>query len=246
MGIASFFVSVLKYGDEYSQTDGFVFCGTSAPPLRRGHPAGCDLSRQSHCRGMDWSVIASLTAPGHTPTVLYLPGTERTGALERTISVPLDTDVWLWFEGRDRGDCHSWDSNYGNDFHFTPERPARVVHLLSGLVSRVEGTLQAGAPFGVDFDLQRLPFCIARTGDGRFLGEATMYHRFDGGAITETKLLTPPPSADGSPGQLALAPTLTPPVGARLVELWVHAADAYGCSLWDSNYGANYRFAIAP
>jgi hypothetical protein len=191
-------------------------------------------------------VIARLTAPGHTDTTLFLPGTDRTGYLERSISIPMDTDVAFWFEGRDYDGCQVWDSDFGKNFHFTPERPERVVHLLSNFVSRVDGTLQEGQPFGVDFDLQRLPFCITRTGDGRFTGGATMYHRFDGGAVVETNLLAPPPLADGHPGNLPIAPTLTPPAGARSVEMWFHAVDSYGCSLWDSNYGANYRFPIAP
>lgn len=225
--------------------------GLSAP-LVGGQPAVLRyaLSRQARCRGDAWRVLASIAAPGHTTTVVELPGTERTGALERHFTVPAEADVSIWFEGRDGSGCQAWDTDFGRNFRFAPQLPARTVHLRSDFTTRVDGTLTAGAPFSVDFDLQRLPFCVSRTAAGRWQGTATMSYRFDGGAVTEVSLLAlpagVPADVDGEAGALAIAPTVTPPAGARAVELWFHAADRYGCTLWDSNYGSNYRFELAP
>ena len=223
--------------------------GLSAP-LVGGQPAVLRyaLSRQARCRGESWRVLTSVAAPGHTTTVVDLPGTDRTGALERYVTVPAEADVSIWFEGRDASGCQSWDSDFGRNFHFAPRLPARTVHLRSDFTTHIDGTPTAGAPFTVDFDLQRLPSCVSRTVSGRFQGTASMSYRFDGGPVTEVSLLALPPGvpADGEAGELAIAPTVTPPAGARAVELWFHAADRYGCTLWDSNYGSNYRFELAP
>lgn len=63
---------------------------------------------------------------------------------------------------------------------------------------------------------------------------------------------SPPPAATPVVGQhrapLGSYPvlSLTPPPGARSVELWFLGSNDGPCTDWDSDYGRNYSFPISP
>jgi len=91
------------------------------------------------------------------------------------------------------------------------------------------GTLVAGEPAHIHYDVDRLPDCRA-TYNGLPAWAIAAY--FD---------------ADGGPGQSANVTsgdaTFVVPAGHDLA-MWFHASDEHGCEQWDSVYGANYHFAI--
>ncbi len=96
-----------------------------------------DANRMPSCRGdlaggrPGWTVTAhyrfaggetkSITAAGHSPS----------GPLDPTIEIPAAMepgDLEIWFENVSRWGCQAWDSNYGDNFHFSaappPEAPS--------------------------------------------------------------------------------------------------------------------------
>jgi hypothetical protein len=225
---------------------------TQSAPLVAGQPAVLhyELARLASCRGPGWNIAGSFTTPTIHRHDLSIPGTSRTGAVELFFAVPFGPQMSLWFEGSDGSGCRAWDSDFGRNFQVAPSNPDRVIHFTRDYQSRVDGPLQAGVPFTVDYDLWRLPFCVGVTQYDTLSGSATLFYRFDGGAVQAEPMLGLPPGVpgevDGQPGQLQLAPTLTPPPGARSVELWFLGSNDGPCTDWDSDYGRNYSFPISP
>lgn len=221
-------------------------------PIVAGEPLVLryELARLARCRGTDWSLAGFFTTPTIHRHDVALPATTRTGAVEQFIIAPFGPEMTLWFENSDLSGCHTWDSDFGRNFHVPLRNPDRVIHFARDYTSRVDGPLQAGVPFTVDYDLWRLPFCVGVTAYDTLSGSATLFYRFDGGPTQQAAMLGLPPGVpteiDGQPGLLQLAPTLTPPPGVRSVEMWFLGSSSKPCTDWDSNYGRNYTFAITP
>ena len=225
---------------------------TQSAPLVAGQPAilHYETARLSSCRGPDWGIAGFFTTAAIHRHDLASPASSRTGAFDLFIAAPFGPEMTLWFEGSDSSGCRAWDSDFGRNFHVALSNPERAIHFTRDYTSRVDGPLQAGVPFTVDYDLWRLPFCVAVTPYDTLSGSATMFYRFDGGATQQVEMLGLPPGVpseiDGQPGLLQLAPAVTPPPGARSVELWFLGRNDGPCSDWDSNYGRNYSFPINP
>lgn len=225
---------------------------SQSAPLVAGQPAVLhyELARLASCRGPNWNIAGFFTTPTIHRHDLAIPGTSRTGALELFFAVPFGPQMSLWFEGSDGSGCRAWDSDFGRNFQVGLTNPDRVIHFTRDYKSRVDGPLQAGVPFTVDYDLWRIPFCVGVTQYDTLSGSATMFYRFDGGATQQEPMLGLPPGVpaevDGQPGQLQLAPTVTPPPGARSVELWFLGSNDGPCTDWDSDYGRNYSFSLSP
>jgi Family of unknown function (DUF6209) len=97
----------------------------------------------------------------------------------------------------------------------------------------------AGGKAIVRYDIARLPHCRA------------WYHGFPAWSIIASWAVdggyayTQPVVARDASGQMVGVdlPIDVPP--GRDLALWFHASDEYGCSEWDSRWGANFHFALA-
>jgi len=99
--------------------------------------------------------------------------------------------------------------------------------------TKVTGSLLAGSPVRVSYDLDRVTDCRS---DAWGVGG---YAQFDGG--------TPVPFsvsrlADGT--TVPVDAELELPSSASHVAIWFEVTDKYGCHAYDSNQGANYQFDI--
>ena len=206
-----------------------------------------DFARSPKCRAYEeglpnWDIIVHTRVDGAAPRDVVLYGYQQpanaTGA-DVAFEVPFGRDLAVWFENADSSLCQTWDSRYGENFHFaiTPET-LPVIHLRSDWTSAVDGTLAAGQPITVDYDVARLPSCRG-TYDASSAWSVTMHYAFDGAGDQTADLVA---AAGGQ--RVATAGFVAPPAGARRVTLWFENADATGCHAWDSSYGANYSFDL--
>jgi hypothetical protein len=103
----------------------------------------------------------------------------------------------------------------------------------------IDGTLEAGGPVLVDYDMARLPNCRNRYagGDAWSIG---VYYRVDGGPITRQ----PVTRLDENRQNLKAPARIDLPLDGRDLEMWFHAGDRAGCGEYDSRFGANYHYAI--
>jgi hypothetical protein len=106
--------------------------------------------------------------------------------------------------------------------------------------------LVAGEDAQVSYDPARLPTCRGSLGYG---GDAPGWSIDADSMVNGIALHEPLGVAGASLLNEHLAagalPTFTLPFAGTL-QLWFENNDAFGCNAWDSNYGANYAFAIAP
>lgn len=111
------------------------------------------------------------------------------------------------------------------------------------------GQLRQGGFLWLEYDIDRLSQCRG-THNGYPAWDIVATLRFSpGGQVVKAsvrQLLT----NHGIPTNVAVDLPLvtTIPQDATTVEIWFHNASGAGssCQAWDSNYGANYRFAIQP
>jgi hypothetical protein len=146
----------------------------------------------------------------------------------------------LFDHNRNPGDFDNYILNLGNGFsvgasaacpaHAEPP-PARLV-FATDWSELVVGELRAGGKARIEYDLARLATCRGTT-HGFPLWDLVAHLRWSTGAEEAHSV------RDG-------APTVAVPAGATWVELWFHNTGVSGCEGWDSDYGANYRFAVAP
>jgi hypothetical protein len=120
-----------------------------------------------------------------------------------------------------------------------PATATPVLRYAADGTDRLDGTLEAGRPVLVDYDLARLPACRNQYagGDAWSIG---VYYRVDGGPIRSR----PVTQLDENRHNVKAPATLDLPDGGHDLELWFHAGDRAGCSQYDSRYGANYHYAI--
>ncbi|MEU8663214.1 DUF6209 family protein [Actinoplanes philippinensis] len=116
---------------------------------------------------------------------------------------------------------------------------APVLHFAADGSERIDGVLEAGKPVLVDFDLERLPKCRNQYagGDAWSIG---VHYRVDGGPISVQQVTR----LDENRHNVKVPARIELPLGGHDLELWFHAGDRAGCSEYDSQYGANYHYAI--
>jgi hypothetical protein len=105
--------------------------------------------------------------------------------------------------------------------------------------------LVAGGQAGVSYDPARLPACRGNLGYGVGPGwSIEAYTRVNGISLDQPLGIAGAGLANLGlpPGTL---PSFTLPFAGNL-EIWFENSDAFGCNAWDSDYGANYSFTIAP
>ncbi|MFH1808853.1 MAG: DUF6209 family protein [Pseudomonadota bacterium] len=153
-------------------------------------------------------------------------------------------EIWLWADN-DAG-CVEYDSAFGDNYHFAlrPWKPVRV-RFSDDWSERVEGELHADSVLVIDYDWDRLPQCrVVYRGFENW--EILAHLRFDDGTYVPTQSVT----RYGGQGDNHVHPVLAVypvPVGARHVELWFENTQyPPTCQAWDSDFGHNYHFDIAP
>lgn len=105
--------------------------------------------------------------------------------------------------------------------------------------------LVAGEAVQVSYDPARVTTCRGSLGYGTGPGWS-----IDGSySINGIPLNAPVPVAGAGLANLHLPagalPTFTPPFAGEL-QMWFENTDVFGCTAWDSDYGANYAFTVAP
>jgi hypothetical protein len=115
-----------------------------------------------------------------------------------------------------------------------------VIRFSSDWSTTVEGAVEANAPVLVDYDPARLPNCRAQYAGGDAWSIGVEY-RVDGGAVQRR----PVTQLNGDRRQVKVLASLPLGADARELELWFVSGDRAGCREYDSQYGANYRFAVA-
>jgi hypothetical protein len=122
-----------------------------------------------------------------------------------------------------------------------------ILRFLSGWVESSSGEIRAGRPLVIEYDPERVldsqprrrgtPTHIAahlrfHPGDQSYTGSLLQHHAGDPPVV-----LDPP---EPTPCELKV------PADAAQVELWFETTDRAEGRVWDSCYGANYWFAVAP
>ena len=222
---------------------------TQSAPVIAGGKATIhyDVARLPNCRATyqgfpAWGIVAYWAVDGgqafSAPVTQFQNG--QVVAIDATFDVPPGGDLAVWFFASDEYGCTQWDSNYGRNFHFALVADAPAVHFrFPGWSDDQSAPLAAGRDFLVDYDIRRLSSC-RQDYNGVQTWDVTVGYRFDDGAAASASLTTTP-----NDYQRVQAPArITAPAGAKAVELWFENHDRTGCQMWDSAYGANYRFNL--
>jgi hypothetical protein len=225
------------------------FSVTQSGPLVAGaravlhyDPARLPRCRMTYHGGDAWAILAWYRGDDgavHNGPVTQLQGMRNVG-VDLSFTVPFARDLAVWFENSDESGCLTWDSRFGENFHFAVEPPpAPVVHFRRDYQQDVDGTLAAGGALIVDYDLDRLTGCRALYNSYQSW-DVTAHVRFDGGAVQSASVT----QVAGLYGRVTAPATFAVPADAHGVEIWFENTDRTGCEAWDSNYGRNYSFTL--
>lgn len=194
---------------------------TQSAPLVAGQPAilHYDFARLPRCRATAdgvpaWNLYAAFAADGAAEEDAVLTSAGLAPA-DATITVPYGRNLAVWFHNSDDHGCSDWDSNYGNNFHFAVQSTGPVIHFDRDWTITVDGTLAAGGPVVLDYDLARAPYCRDVT-YGYPAWDVTADYRFDGGAVAATSVT----QSSGMSPRTAAPARLTIPAGAHSLEVW--------------------------
>jgi hypothetical protein len=210
-----------------------------------------DTSRLSKCRATQdsvpaWAIVAFVSADGGPAKQVPLPSVDGS-AVSVPIEIPYATDMAIWFHATDDSGCDQWDSNYGNNFHFSVAAPTRtVIHFEPNFTTNVQSapgndfSLKAGQSIDIDYDFARLSQCRGFAAGNVPAWQITMWFQRDDGTPVSSDLNV---AVDNNfrvqqPGHIEL------PVGMKRLTVWFQNDDVYGCNAWDSAYGANYSFDV--
>lgn len=209
-----------------------------------------DPSRLPWCRatynGMPaWGITARWKAlPGGV--IRDAPLAANGAWMQAVIQVPEDaTALEVWFVNTDRQGCRQVDSDFEANYRFETTLPSPPVDLVFGpdWTEEARGTLRQGGIARIRYAPQRLTACRA-TDDGARAWNILASWRFAPGGQTGSVSLY---EGDFYGGDAAIRQPLVPiPEDATSVSFWFANADRTGCQAWDSDYGRNYTFPIAP
>ncbi len=220
---------------------------TSVSPLPLGAQVtiNYDTNRLPQCRGTTnsggpaWNIIGYYQLNGGTVQSFWVAGHSPDGSsTQPVIQLPEGAagDLALWFQVTNLWGCTEYDSNFGQNYHFSVHtRP--TVQFNADWSETVSGPLLNGQAFTLHYDIARLPGC-RQTYNGMDTWDVAVQYRFDGGPVTQTSVT----AVYGS--RRAIPVELVAPVGARTLEMWFKNWDRTGCVSWDSNLGANYVFDL--
>ena len=205
-----------------------------------------DLARLTTCRATymqfpAWDIIANWNVDGgvgfNQSVTTELDSTTRVGT-DITLDVPPGRTLNMWFYDSDEYGCQSWDSNYGKNYSFPIEPGPPAIHFAWPGFAVVADTLHAGGPILIDYDIRRLSEC--RAGEEGPTWDVLAFYSFDGAPAQSQSLTTLTTS-----GRVQTSATIAAPAGAHTLSLWFeNENDDQSCTAWDSQYGANYSFAL--
>jgi len=161
--------------------------------------------------------------------------------VEAELQIPSSaTRVALWFTNTNRWGCIAYDSNDGANYSFdvTPRSGGgSVLAFDADFTESQSGAIHGGDQVVVHYAPERLAQCAGSTG-GHAAWGITGAWQVDGGAVHQLMVTR----TSGSE-LVASDPTITVPRGHEL-SLWFEATSVWGCHAFDSDFGANYTFAI--
>lgn len=209
-----------------------------------------DVDRATECRaeqgGRDaWMVTGFAMVDGGEPEafeVARLVDGELT-AIDGALALPDDArTVTLFFASSNVFGCQAFDSNFGANYAFpvspAADRPVSAVLTFhaDGDVTQ-DGAVEPDSRVLVQYDPERLAICAQSQG-GFPRWAVTGHARVDVAAPTSFR------AADAAGGALVATDTLVDVDDGAVLELWFEATSVTGCHEFDSNLGANWRFAI--
>lgn len=147
----------------------------------------------------------------------------------------------LWFQNSDVFGCVAYDSNFNANYRFdlqsAPTAESPVIAFETDWSETQSGAIHAGDALIVHYDPLRLNRCSGST-HGNAAWAITGWYAIDGGEAHSFAASKP----DGGT-LLAADPAITVGDGRDLA-VWFEATSIWGCHDWDSDFGANYHFAI--
>jgi uncharacterized protein DUF6209 len=197
--------------------------------------------------GSDWQEVTAQasagSAAGYTRFTARFSVTQSADfiAFARTT-----TAVRLFDHNRLPGDYDSFHVDASNNFtigeapNLCPGlRPNATLTFAGNFTQTQHGAIVAGSQLTVDYDLGRLTTC-RDTEDGHRLWALDAYAQFEpGGQIVYGTVVTSNGSDDFATPFVTVVPS-----DATSVALWFHNSAPPSCQGWDSNFGANYQFAV--
>lgn len=102
----------------------------------------------------------------------------------------------------------------------------------------VDGTLLAGSPVRIQYDLARVTDCRSQGMDGDAWGVTGWAQFDDGSQVSFAVSQLVDGRAEPVDAELEL------PASTSHVAIWFEVGDIYGCHAYDSNEGANYAFDV--
>ncbi|WIM99885.1 DUF6209 family protein [Actinoplanes oblitus] len=203
-------------------------------------PARLPRCRNQYAGGDAWSIGVYYRVDGGpitTRPVTRLDENRHNVKAPVSVDLPLGGhDLELWFHIGDRAGCGEYDSRSGANYHYAIEQPA-VATFRADWSESVAGPIRAGHGLAIQYDTARLPQC-RETYEGVPAWRIDVHYRLDDGPA-QTQALT---GDDGRsvPVTVDIAP------GSSRVELWFQVTgQRSGCTAYDSDFGANYVFAVA-
>jgi hypothetical protein len=122
---------------------------------------------------------------------------------------------------------------------------AATLHFTADFQQSVTGSLVAGGKVTVAYDLSRLPQCMGESTDGEPVWDTEAHVRFFP-SNQEADLPMRGPQDPTTFAFTSLPVELDVPAGTTSLSTWF-STSGEGCSTyWDSNYSANYPFAVTP
>jgi len=220
--------------------DGALVAGS---PLRIDY----DLARLPDCRGETngsevWGVTGFASFDGGAAKSFGVSRLSdgKVVPVVAELEVPTGAEtVALWFQVNNRWGCNAYDSNDGSNYKFAIEDRANTAILAFEADGSEDqsAAIHAGDQVVVHYVPARLDECASTMGGMPQWG-VTGYWQVDGGTVHTLTVAR----ADGG-DLVASDPEITVPRGGELA-LWFEATSRYGCHAYDSENGANFRYAI--
>jgi hypothetical protein len=114
----------------------------------------------------------------------------------------------------------------------------------TGWTDSLSGTLVQGGKLTINYDLARTPGCESSTYNGLPAWNTEAYLRFDPDGPVRAKSVRGLQDAQGAWHEELF--TVDVPADATRAEVWFETSGEYCATTWDSNWGKNWSFDVAP